>query len=112
MDLHCPATVICLVPGDSLPEDIAGQRLAFGYVREGTNAAGGLPIPVRPAPPGNLWQALVEIGDHHRGEGVVLFASAEELAQVDLRGVTLSVDSAGPVRVPATQPVDNADAAG
>jgi|SRR5690625_1284514 len=105
MDVQCPATIVCLDAGDPVPHEAGGRRVRAYYAR-GVAAPGHAPGPVRPAPDGSLWRALAELGDQHRGEGVAVFTTAEELTAHDLRGVYLEVDSAGPVRV-GRIPVDN-----
>lgn len=104
MDLQCPAMITCMAPSDDLPTSAGGHRVVAGYLfgltgedtSEEFRRSG---VPLHPAPAGKFWQVLPSIADAHRGEGVVLIAPAETLDQMDLRGVTLSVDSDGPQRI-------------
>lgn len=99
MDLHCPAIVVCLSPGEAVPRQAGGSRVDVGYLYRLSEDDVAADLPLRPAPSGNFWQALAEIADAHRGEGAAVFAPAELLAQVGAIGATFSVDSRGPVRV-------------
>lgn len=104
MDLQCPAVVVCLAPQERVPTAAGGHRVAAVYAYGSVQVEGEDPERV---PEGPFWQAITKIADLHRGEAAVLYARAEELEPRDLLGVALSVDSAGPVRIPIDQPVDN-----
>lgn len=101
MDLQCPATIICLAPRDEVPTSVAGHVLVAGYAYGLSVEAAGAPVPMHPAPAEKFWETIQMISDQHRGEGVLLLAPAADLGARDLRGVALSVDSLGPVRIDA-----------
>lgn len=99
MDLHCPATVICLAPGETVPAEVGGQRVVAIYHYLSSDPNYSLDIPIYPAPPGNFWRNLPAIVDMHRGEGIGVLMSDEKLNEMGLVGAALSVDSNGPQRI-------------
>lgn len=107
MDLHCPAVVLCLLPGEPAPSAAGGHRVAAAYGYDSARAPERGAPPWQGAPEGKFWDVISKIADLHRGEAVVLYAAAEELDPRDLVGVALSVDSDGPLRIPLEEPVDN-----
>lgn len=107
MDLHCPATIICLALEDRVPASVGGQRIVAAYLFQLESESLIAPVPVRPAPDGTFWECIGRIADLHRGEGVVLFAPEEILVEQDLRGVALRADSSGPTRIGCPGDVDN-----
>lgn len=89
-----------------MPEAAGGRRIVGAYTYGSAIAAPGTAAP-EPAPAGTFWQVITEIADRHRGEAVVFYAQKEELDARDLCGVTLSVDSHGPIRIDPGELVDN-----
>lgn len=107
MDLHCPAVVLCLLPGEPEPSTVAGHRVVAAYVYGEARPSERGSFPLSEAPAGKFWEVITDIADIHRGEAVILYADLEELGPRDLRGIALSIDSGGPVRIPDRSPVDN-----
>lgn len=99
MDLQCPAVIVCLTPGDVVPTEAGGSRVEVGYLYEVGECEVRADLPLRSAPGGTFWEALAEIADDHRGEGVALIAPDALLTRVGAAGATFSVDSSGPTRI-------------
>lgn len=107
MDLQCPAMILCLTPNDELPEDLAGHRVVAGYLFHLAEDDVHAPLPLHTAPEGKFWPVMEEIADAHRGEGVAIFAPAQDLESRGVRMAAFSVDSQGPLRIDPSRPVDN-----
>lgn len=100
MDVHCPAIITCLGPHEGVPAEAGGHKIVCAYLR-GVVPAGVPPsgLGLKQAPGGSFWEVLEELSDLHRGEGVAIYLSEDELIKLAVAGTTFSVDSRGPRRL-------------